>query len=211
MSKLSPTQLAERKRLDHRVVMEMARRSDLIEVRPFVNMDDLRSGDRAICPEDDSARANHYLVHYAVRTLAGPDRILDATTVHIDLLAGGNYPYSEPACWVLSRPLPWTPHFREGAPICLGELWQEARGQVLLAHLVRHLAKLLNFDELERHAGYRGWNGAAIDHWRDKLRARPITPGLRYPEPAVELTHGVTSRRAFTTRSTNRRRTFTAR
>ncbi len=211
MSTLSPTQLAERRRLDHRVMLDMARRSELIEVRAFVRVDDLRSGANAIGTNGDAANANHYLVRYAVRTLAGPNRLFDATTVHFDLLAGGNYPYSEPACWVLSRPLPWTPHFREGSPICLGELWRDARGQVLLAHLVRHLAKLLNFDELERHPGYRGWNGAAIDHWRQELGARPITPELRYPEPAVELTHGVASRRAFTKRPARSRRTFTVR
>lgn len=212
MSKLSPTALAERKRLDHRVVMDMARRSDLIQVGAYATVDDLRSGSPSIGVDGDGARANHYLLRYAVPTLAGPDRLVDATIVHIDLLAGGSYPYTEPACWVLSRPLPWTPHFREGAPICLGELWRDARGQILLAHLVRHVAKLLNFDELERHPGYRGWNGAAIDHWRDKLGTKAITPGMRYPEPGVELTHGVRStRRTFTTRAANRRRAFTAR
>jgi hypothetical protein len=105
-------------------------------------------------------------------------------------LAEGNYPFSKPASWVISKPIPWSPHFKYGAPICIGTIWSQS-GSTLLGHLLKHIAKLLNFDEVARGGGYVGWNGQATRFWKKELNEQPITPGLTYPSLPTDRTHGV--------------------
>src|SRR5262249_47522355 len=101
-------------------------------------------------------------------------------------------PFSEPACFVTSRPIPWSPHFLPSSgAICLGELWGQARGAMTLGHLIVHLCKLLNFDEPDREPSYGGWNAAAVNYWRTVLRRRPVTEGLAYPTLPAEVPHAV--------------------
>ena len=64
---------------------------------------------------------------------------------------------------------------------------------MLLAHAIVHVARLLNCDEKDRPEDYVGYNEAAITYWRRTLRCRPLTPGLKYPTPSVEVTHGISS------------------
>jgi hypothetical protein len=82
---------------------------------------------------------------------------------------------------VISDKVPWSPHFRKNLPVCAGEIWTESRGTMILGHLLIHVAKLLNFDELLRTADYNGYNPEAAYYWRTKLNMQPINPGLLYP------------------------------
>jgi hypothetical protein len=163
----------------------------LMEVSAHRSLDDAKSQRLPIVKAVDGHLGRFYRVHYRIPTLGGAGKYSNSTTIVIDLAANGGYPLSEPACWVISQPMPWSPHFREGSVICLGELWTERKGQILLGHLLGHIARLLNWDEIARDGGYVGWNGAAIRYWEKELGRQPITPGLVYPIPDARLTHGL--------------------
>jgi hypothetical protein len=188
MPRLSQDELHERLQLDSRVVMRM--HGPTMKVTAYRSVDDVHARRRPLTAEGDGHLATHYLAEYHMRTLSGPDRYCDRTLVHLDLLANGNYPFSEPSCWVLSSPMPWSPHFKEGNPICLGEIWREANA-ILLGHLLIHIAKLLNFDEVARGNSYQGWNPEAIKYWRERLHERPVTPGFVYPALPLDVVHGL--------------------
>jgi hypothetical protein len=189
MAKLTREELNARLAYDYQVALAM--RYQLMDVSAHRTSDDAKAGYRAITNKEDGYRAQHYRVEYRIRTLVGRGRYYDRTVVHIDLLANGNYPYSDPSCWVISKEMPWSPHFKEGAPICIGEIWREAKGRLLLGHLLRHIAKLLNFDEEARGSGYVGWNRAAIRFWKEELNEQPITPNLLYPPFPSDIVHGI--------------------
>jgi hypothetical protein len=189
MPRLSQDEIHTRLRLDYKAVMRMQRPT--MQVTAYRSVDDVKARRRPITAEADGHLATHYLAEYRMRTLSGPDRYFDRTLVHFDLLANGNYPFSEPSCWVLSSPMPWSPHFKEGFPICLGEIWREANAKILLGHLLIHIAKLLNFDEVARGGGYQGWNPEAIQYWRERLHERPVTPGFVYPVLPFDVVHGL--------------------
>jgi len=167
---------------------------ELATVSAHRSLDDAMASRGGIATSGEGHLARFYRVEYRIRTLVGAGTYANSTTVVIDLLANGNYPLSEPACWVVSRPMPWSPHFREGSVICLGELWKEAKGEILLGHLLSHVAKLLNYDEVARGGGYVGWNAEAIRYWEHELGGKPITPGIVYPVPDTLLTHGLVGR-----------------
>lgn len=188
MAKLTQQELRGRLAFDYGVAMDM--HCPVMELSAHHIADEARKGEDAILDPARAHLARHYRVVYRIKTLAGPDRYHDWTLVHIDLLANGNYPYSLPACWVLSEPMPWSPHFKKGNPICIGGSWGAAQGKMLLGHLLIHIAKLLNFDEV-REKGYAGWNREAGQFWEKKLKLQPITPDLVYPRLPVEKTHGV--------------------
>jgi hypothetical protein len=132
-------------------------------------------------------RATKYRVDYHVPTLVGRGRFAPVTTIGFDLSVG-DYPYQPPATWVVSEHVPYSPHFRRGAPVCIGDFWGGPE-PLLLAHLVVHVARLLNWDEVPRGGGYAGWNRDATDYWRQTYR-RPLNPGLRLPSLPGHLTHG---------------------
>jgi hypothetical protein len=188
MKPLMRQDLENRLRFDYEVVTRMA--NSVMRLTAYRNGTDLKAGTHPITTEAEAHQARHYRVEYRIKTLAGRGEYMDLTVVHVDLLCNGNYPYSEPACWVLSQPVPWSPHFKSGYPICLGEIWKEAKGNILLGQLLIHIARLLNFDEVARSGGYAGWNASAIAYWKQVLHLQPITPGLAYPVLPSDLTHG---------------------
>jgi hypothetical protein len=185
-------------RFDWAIVQKM--NSPLVLIQAFKSLAELGRRKDHIVKKEDSHRASAYLVEYRVRSLVGEGVFHDHFEVSIDPLAGGNYPYSQPACFVTSQPVPWSPHFlkRTGA-ICLGELWTQARGAMTLGHLIVHICKLLNFDEPDREPSYGGWNAAAVKYWRRVLNRQPITQGLVYPTLPADITHAieVPSKRLF--------------
>ena len=61
---------------------------------------------------------------------------------------------------------------------------------MLLAQLIIHVARLLNFDEPPLQ-GDDGWNPDAARYWERKLRYGPVDPSVSYPCLPIELTHGV--------------------
>lgn len=192
MGSMSPSQLDSRLELDLTVASAMS--GDIADVSAYRTMSDAQAGAAPIVESADGRFARFYRVTYHVRTLVGRATYRDSTIVVFDLLANGNYPFTDPASWVISRPLPWSPHFREGSVICLGELWSSSKGEILLGHLLNHVAKLLNFDEVARGGGYVGWNADATAYWKKEMGERPITPGLVYPVPDPRLTHAVSGR-----------------
>ena len=192
MPKLNPEELQSRLRFDWRIAQGIT--SPLLAIQAFKSMPDLNRRKNPISGLQDAHRAVSYLVEYRIRSLVGKGKFHQRFDVSIDLLAGGNYPYSEPQCFVISQPIPWSPHFlpSKGA-ICLGELWTSSRGSITLGHLILHIAKLLNFDEPDRESSYGGWNAEAVNYWRQVMKRQPVTPGLVYPALPPELTHGLKS------------------
>jgi hypothetical protein len=188
MAKLTPEDLRSRRMLDYRVLVAMDAQCDTIEVEAYTTAPDLRMRHNRIVDASAGHRALHYRVIYRIKTLIGPGQFSDETTIHVDTEVG-NYPFDEPASWVLSK-IPWSPHFKTGTVVCTGDHWQRS-GKSLLGHLVRHHARLLNWDEVARGGGYVGWNGEAIEWHRKHYGDKPLTPDLAYPELPAEITHAV--------------------
>lgn len=185
MAGLEKDDLRSRLLLDYRVALRM--QNPLMQVTAYRNIDDLKKRRNPIASDQEGHLATHYFVDYQIRTLVGRGIYSDRTGVHVDLHAANNYPFSEPGCWVVEGKMPWSPHFIKGRPICLGEIWQQARGTMLLGQLLVHIAKLLNFDEVARGGGYVGYNGEAIEYWKTVLGYQPITKHLLYPELPGEI------------------------
>lgn len=190
MPRLTAEQLRSRLTLDFRVVKAMEATSELFRAEAYSSAEHLRSGRGAIRDELQAGKAKHYKVLFRVNTFGGPGWYLKQTKMHLDLLANGNYPFTEPICQVLSQ-IPWSPHFYPSIPVCIGDIWTMAKGNLLVAHLIVHLLKLLNFDEAPHGEGYVGYNPEAAEYWTEKMHCRPVTPGLVYPAIPAELTHGV--------------------
>lgn len=188
MPRLTPQELQSRLRFDYEVVTKM--RCSTMTFSAYRSVDDFRARRRPITALTEGHLATDYLVEYHIKTLVSAGHFSDRTLVHIDLLASGNYPYNEPVSWVISRPMPWSPHFHEKYPICTGEMWRQQGGNILLGHLIIHIAKLLNFDEVARGGGYVGYNAEATRYWTRELNGRPITPSLIYPVLPADLVHG---------------------
>jgi len=179
MAKLTSEQRDDRLRLDYRVTSQM--QSPIMSVSAYRSVENLRAQRNTITAVEEGHLAKHYLAHYDIKTLIGPDQYSSTTSVHFDLLAKGNYPLSEPNCWVISARMPWTPHFKEGRTICIGDIWENSQGRMLFGQLLIHVAKLLNFDEIPLSPSYVGYNMEAAAYWREKLNRQPVTPELVYP------------------------------
>src|SRR6185436_18709958 len=142
--------------------------------------------------EAEAGRASAYLVEYRFPHLVGRGTTATSALAAFDLYAGGNYPYSPPGVWILSRPTPWSPHVHSAAgTVCIGPAWERASGQMLLAQLVVHVARLINFDEPGAATSAGHWNASAVHYWRSALGGGPYLRDLQYPRLPVEVTHGV--------------------
>jgi hypothetical protein len=190
-TQLSPDELRSRLRFDYQVVKLMS--CPLMEVEAYRNLDDLEARCDAITSEEEGHLATHYRVDYHLKTLIGRGRYSDKTAVRLDLFINNNYPFSEPAGFVLDgEKTPWSPHFLEKHHICIGKIWELAKGSMLLGELMVHIAKLLNFDEPEyKNADYGGWNPEAIEYWETALNRQPLSDIIYPPLPAI--VHGVPS------------------
>lgn len=190
---LSVEQVRTRLAFDYRVVRHM--NGSIFDAEAYATTDDLAHR-RDPITGDEGEQAKKYRVRFRVPTLIGPGSFAPETEIGFDL-GVREYPTAEPLTWVLSDHLPFSPHFKAGAPICLGEIWAEARGHMLLGSLLVHVARLLNWDEVARGGGYVGWNRAAIAYHAEHFRGRPLNPDLRYPSLPLELTHGLSSEPLF--------------
>ena len=188
---LTPDQLRSRLDLDFRVLHDMS--SPLFTATAFRSAADLRQRRTPVLHATDGRDATHYLVTFHVPTLIGPGRFSATTTIGLDLTVRG-YPFVEPLTWLESDPVPFSPHFKRGAPVCIGEAWQQAGGRMLLGQLVIHVCRMLNWDEIARGGGYVGWNPDAIAYHHEHYGDRPLTEGLAYPTLPAHLTHGVEPR-----------------
>jgi hypothetical protein len=185
--RLTADELRKRYAFDFRVIRELD--GPVLTVRAFRSTADLESDRYAITSIENGHQATRYRIDYHVRTLIARGRWQETTSIGFDLSVD-DYPTHEPANWIMSDNAPFSPHFRRGSPVCTGELWSAARGHVLFAHLVLHVARLLNWDEVARGGGYSGWNEDAIRYHRDHFAGRPLNSSLRLPTLPVHVTHG---------------------
>lgn len=192
---LSHQQRASRLAYDYKVAMSMI--GPVIPSIITFTDNAAFASNNPIGSEEQASSAQLYKVAYRVRTLKGQGKFMDQCTTRFDLLAGGNYPFTPPLVTVISRPTPWSPHFHSSGTVCIGEGWRKARGKMLLAQLILHVAHLLNFDEPDRGRLYGGYNPTAAQYWRKKYKCQPLNPDLAYPELPTELVHGVAARPAF--------------
>ncbi len=186
MARLTPAEQRDRRGWDYEIVRKLAS-PHLGSVRAFAG--DSGQGTRREVTEAEglAGRATQYVVEYHFETLAGPNDWLSRSVAQFDLEAGGSYPHTKPAVTFVSRPIPWCPHVKPvTGVVCLGEGWVQAQGQMLLAQLIVHVMRLLNYDEPSPKDGY---NAPALVYFRDVLHGRPLHPELVYPRLPSELTH----------------------
>jgi hypothetical protein len=149
--------------------------------------DDARRGVNPITRSADAGNALAYRVTYSIKTLIErgvySDPLRQPIIVLMDLNEHGNYPFTSPESYVIGSVTPWSPHFLPNVRICFevpGHVWK-SDGSTTLGHLAQHIARLINFDEKIRDPSYTGWNGEAIEYWRQHLNSSPITSNLTYP------------------------------
>ncbi|MCC7077123.1 MAG: hypothetical protein IT198_08365 [Acidimicrobiia bacterium] len=194
---LTPAQRRSRFRLDWTILDEMARRCDTFRFGAFASHDDLAEDRNRVTRDARADEAVWYRLEFRIPTLIGPDRFADSTVIGANLTSG-EYPFAEPATWIISDHVPFSPHFKRGAPVCLGDMaWKERRGRALLGHLVEHVARLLNWDEVARGGGYVGWNPEAVSYHAEVYGTRPLNSGIRYPTIPVDLISDVESPKLF--------------
>ncbi|MBI4438186.1 hypothetical protein HY631_04510 [Candidatus Uhrbacteria bacterium] len=188
MRRLAPGERERRLRFDFEVVARLA--APWLQVAGFASIPALLSARDPVAPGTPGAAPPYVLARYDFRTLAGPGRYQAATVVAFDLLAGGNYPFTPPAVTVLP-PLPWNHRVQPASGVvCIGSDWGDAGGQVLLAHLLVQVARILNFDEPYSDSDW-GYQPDAIRYWQETLRGHSLHRDLVYPAMPVEFTHGV--------------------
>lgn len=185
----SPQQLRSRLRFDWEVASAMF--GEVFDGVAYRNAEDLERQANPIANVNEADRAHYYRITYHVPTLVGRGQLQPETIVGFNTNVGG-YPHSDPTTWLVPGPkTPWSPHFRAGAPVCLGSMWREAKGEMLLAVLMLHVCHLLNWDE-HMESGYAGWNPDSIKYWREQYAGGPLNPELRYPKLPTGITHGLT-------------------
>lgn len=182
---LTPTERGKRLTFDYTIVEAM--NDDVMDARAYRSSNDLQEDRNPIIDVKDASKAVIYRVLFSIPTLVGEGAFVPETEFLVDLRSR-RYPYEEPVCWVISA-LPFSPHFTGTRPACIGEWWEEGKGQYTLGHLLIHLAKMLNWDEVYRE-NYDGYNKAALDYHRRVYKGRPLTPGQRYPHLPTSVIHG---------------------
>jgi hypothetical protein len=172
----------ERLCLDYRLAMAMANNGVVHVVQPYADS----SRSIAVISLQEAYKARYYEVTYVMRSLIGPGRYYNHFTIGIDLNASG-YPQEFPPCRALSVPRPWVPRVSTaGGQICLGKKGQfDSRQQFTLAHLILHIARLLNIDEPV--PSDRGLCPEATAYWEQHLKLQPITKDLDYPALPTHL------------------------
>lgn len=186
MQQLTPEEQRTRRAFDWRVIQRM--NGVCFGAVAYRSMDDLVKRRNAITSEADAEHAVVYRVRFDVRTLIGAGTFADSTEIGFNIGAR-EYPGGDPITWIISPHVPYSPHFKAGHPVCLGEDWRQAGGLMLLGSLLVHVARLLNWDEAARGGGYVGWNGTAIEYHRSHYGTSPLNPAMRYPALPTKITH----------------------
>jgi len=196
---LSPSDLRSRLAFDHRVIRGMTS-PILARVEAYEDDAAYRAGRALDLAGGNAGRASVYVVDYRMRTMVSPGLEARGATAVLRLLAGSDYPMSEPLAVFGSRPLPFSPHVADSGTVCLGHGWAAARGRMLAGQLICHLARILNFDWPSTHPGY---SPAAYAFAMNQLKGRPIEPALEYPALPIDVAYGIGARMgAFRTATT---------
>lgn len=193
MPALSPQELRRRLAFDAKVAGGL--HSQYLSVRGYTSLENVRAGKVSSPTDAEAGRVVLYEATYAFPMLADEGRSLERAVARFDLLAGGSYPLSAPSVQIVSQPLPWSPHIhRQTGSFCIGSGWNQARGKMLLAQLMVHLMRILNFDE-PRHSD-AGYCQPAYGYWASTLKYGPLHPELVYPVLPAAITHCVPERPA---------------
>jgi hypothetical protein len=181
----------QRRILDFRIVRDMA--CETFEAEAYQTNSDRLARKNRVVAEAHASRASKYRFVFRIPTMVDRDVFVPVTEIGVDTDVP-DYPLKEPGTSILSSHVPWSPHFKQGLPVCIGgEFWGPKQGHVTLGHLALHLSRLLNWDEKGRGPGYAGWNGAAVAHHRDKYHGAPLNPDTVYPVLPAWL-YGATAR-----------------
>ena len=187
---LSLQDIITRRAFDDEVIRSMLP-SPVLHVEGYKTLEDIGAGRTASAADAVRGKILYYAAWYRFPILIGPGETTDEAVAVFNANVK-EFPFSPPLAHITSTPLPWSPHVRpDDGLICQGEAWMRARGSMLLAHAIVHVARLLNCDEKDRPSTYVGYNEAAITYWRNSMGCRPLTPGLQYPVPSAEITHGI--------------------
>jgi len=190
---LAPAEIITRRAFDDEVIRSMLP-SPILDVEGFRTLEDVGAGRPATAKEGAAGRILYYAAWYTFPVLIGPGKTTDGVVAVFNANVP-EFPHAGPLAHIASTPMPWSPHVRpEDGMICQGYGWQRANGRMLMAHAIVHVARLLNCDESDRGPEYGGYNRVAMTYWRETMRCRPLTAGLKYPVPSVEVTHGISSR-----------------
>lgn len=206
MKKLSPDELRSRLRFDYQVCQRIfspriSGEASIISGEAYRNDTDMKLHRNRIISLSEGHLALKYRIDFHVKTLIGKDTYTDLTTIGFDL-EGRNYPFDEPPSWIISKPIPYSPHFKKGEGACTGNLWEIANGRMLLAELLIHIARMLNWDTAPQGTSktrgrnktediYEGWNPEAAKYYFNKFGTAPITKNLPYPLLPTDLIHGL--------------------
>jgi len=168
--------------LDYKLAMAMANSGVVHSVKAYTDS----KGCVRVNNLQQACMARYYQVRYMMRSLIGPGRYHDQFIIGIDLNVP-DYPQELPPCRALSKPWPWLPRVsKESGNICVGKKGQfDSRQQFTLAHLILHIARLLNIDEPV--PSDRGLCPEATAYWERQLNLQPITKNLDYPALPTHL------------------------
>src|SRR3954451_16078715 len=95
--RLNPASLASRLALDERMMALINTDPAPIRVTGHRSAADARSGANAVAP-GSGAPPEHYRATFEFETLSARGVRHRPVVVHVDLMANGNYPFSEPVC-----------------------------------------------------------------------------------------------------------------
>ncbi len=173
----------ERRCLDYKLAMAMANSGVVRMVQSYTDA----GRTSPVSGLQNAYMARYYEVEYVMQSLIGPGRYHNEFIIGIDLNSP-DYPQELPPCRVLSVPRPWVPRVAQNSTgiICLGQKGQfDSRQQLTLAHLILHVARLLNLDEPP--PSDRGYCPEATNYWEQELNLQPIVKNLRYPALPMHL------------------------
>jgi hypothetical protein len=173
-------ELADRLSFDYRILNDM--RCSTFDFEAYRTSWDLDERVNAVPPDGAISTVRKYRFILRIPTLVSADTFELVTEIGVDVDVA-DYPERQPNTYLLSRHVPWSPHFRSGYPVCIGsEFWDDRKGHIVLGELVIHLQRLLNWDEKGRGPGYAGWNADAIRHHREVLHGRPLHDDVVYAQ-----------------------------
>ncbi len=187
MVQLSLEALRARLALDYRA-MRSLRGETLGRVEAFVSPVDILPRREATHAQGLAGLVTAYRVEFRFPMLRSHRRTMQWARAVFRLPTVG-YPFAEPT--VAFDPLfPFAPHIsHESGAVCTGGAWGAAQGTWLVANLVIHVMKLVNFDEPFTEGGL---NGHAVRYARRELDGQPLNPGLDYPVMDERVTHSGT-------------------
>ena len=108
---MKAAELIQRRKFDFRILDDM--RGLVFSFRAYQSTSDLRRDRNQITTKAAAGVASKYAMTLRVPTLIGPGKFAAETTFGVDTDVA-DYPMAEPLTWLISKPIPWSPHFLAG-------------------------------------------------------------------------------------------------